>query len=273
MNYKVISLYKYVEINDPESLCKTIRSKCKDLNILGRILLGKEGINAAFSGKVEKVELFKSFLKQNSLFLDLTFREQFSENNSYHKLVVRIRDEVVNFGKEVDLKNKGKHLEPSQLEQWYNKGEDFVIIDARNDYEYDLGHFKNAIKLPIKNFREFSEVINKVSEEFKNKKVVMYCTGGIRCEKASAHMKENGFEDVYQLQGGIINYVNQYPESNWDGGLFVFDDRLVSQQKNTLTKCKHCDNETQVIINCNNLDCDKLFICCELCQKELLKSK
>ena len=110
MNYKVISLYKYVEINDPESLCKTIRSKCKDLNILGRILLGKEGINAAFSGKVEKVELFKSFLKQNSLFLDLTFREQFSENNSYHKLVVRIRDEVVNFGKEVDLKNKGKHL-------------------------------------------------------------------------------------------------------------------------------------------------------------------
>ena len=219
MNFKVISFYRYTEIEQPEILINLVRSKCKESKILGRILIGKEGINGAISGTNDSIEKFKLFIKKK--FLNLTFREQDTKKNTYHKLVVRYREEICSFGKDVNLENTGNHLKPQELQQLYDNNEDFVIIDARNDYEYDLGHFKDAVKLDIENFREFPEEILK-HVEYKNKKVVMYCTGGIRCEKASAYMKENGFTNVHQLDGGIINYVNQFPDQEWQGGLFVF---------------------------------------------------
>ena len=265
MDYKVISFYRYKEIDQPEELIDLVKDKCNKLKILGRILIGNEGINGAISGSEKTIKLFKQFIQQK--FPNLTFREQNSEKNTYHKLVVRYREEICSFGKDVNLENTGNHLKPQELQQLYDNNEDFVIIDARNDYEYNLGHFKDAVKLDIQNFREFPEEILK-HVEYKNKKVIMYCTGGIRCEKASAYMKENGFTNVHQLEGGIINYVNQFPNQEWQGGLFVFDDRLVSEQTKTKTNCVHCKQETQKIINCHNLDCDKLTIICKICQKE-----
>ncbi len=267
MTYNVISFYKYTTLENPEDFRDLLRMHCEELNILGRILIGTEGLNGAVCGKVEDIVKFKDVLLASPLFADLTFREQDYEKNTYHKLVVRVRKEICAFGKDVNVAGKGTYLEPAELQRWYEENEDFVIVDARNDYEFDVGRFKDAVKLPIQNFREFGDVAPKFLEGDKDKKMVLYCTGGIRCEKASAYMKEQGFSNVYHVKGGIINYVNQFPESNWEGGLFVFDDRLVSEHGSAITECVRCSTKTQKMINCHNLDCDKLVVVCENCGK------
>ncbi|MEK6939354.1 MAG: rhodanese-like domain-containing protein, partial [Nanoarchaeota archaeon] len=145
-------------------------------------------------------------------------------------------------------------------------------VDARNDYEFEVGRFKDALKLPIQNFREFPQQAIKELKQYQDKKIVLYCTGGIRCEKASAYLKEQGFPQVYQIEGGIINYVNQLPDTYWEGGLFVFDDRLVSDLGSPITFCKMCEKDCEQYTNCHNLDCDRLFICCEDCQAKMNKT-
>lgn len=268
MNYKTISLYKYINIEDPESLKNKIRNLCMDLHILGRILIGKEGINAAVSGKIESIEKFKKELKRDPKFSDLTFREQLVESNSYHKLVVKVREEIVHFGEKVDLTKTGEYLPPEKLKEMYDNREDFVIIDVRNDYETKIGKFEDALTLPIKTFREFPKEVKNL-ENLKDRKVVMYCTGGIRCEKASAFLKQQGFDKVYQLEGGIINFVNQFPNTYWKGGLFVFDDRVVSNLGEPITECEICNVKTNECINCFNLDCDRLTVMCKECQQKM----
>ncbi|MBI5066311.1 rhodanese-related sulfurtransferase [Candidatus Woesearchaeota archaeon] len=268
MQYKVISLYKYADIKEPELLRDQLRDFCTQRGILGRILVSNEGINAAISGRIEQIEELKNFfLKQ---FKDITFREQKCEKNSYHKLVVRVRPEVVVFGEKVDLSKTGTHLSPKEFNEAV-KDKDTIILDARNDFEYKVGKFKNAIDLGIEKFSEFPKAVKKI-ENLKDKKIVMYCTGGIRCEKASAFLKQKGFNHVYQLQGGIINYLNQFPEKNFEGACFVFDDRLVSKTGEPVSACELCGELTEEIINCHNLDCDKLFICCEECQAKMNKA-
>lgn len=273
MEYQTISFYQYTNIKNPELLRDQLREYCQKHAILGRILIGKEGINGAVSGRKEDLEQFKTKLTENPLLTNLTFRGQATEKNTYHKLVVKVRKEICAFGAEVNVaKNKGQHLHPQQLKEWYEKNEDFVIVDARNDYEYHVGKFKNAVTLQIHNFKEFPETAVKQLEPVKNKKIVLYCTGGIRCEKASAYLREQGFPEVYQIEGGIINYVNQLPNTYWEGGLFVFDDRLVSDVGTPITFCKICENECEKYVNCHNLDCDRLFIVCNNCQKTMNKT-
>lgn len=272
MQYKVISFYKYANLEDPEQLRDQLREYCQQNRILGRILLGKEGLNGAVCGEKSEIEQFKQFLTGYPPFADLTFHEQDHKENAYHKLVVKVRKEICAFGAEVDVaKNKGKHLAPQQLKEWYEQNEDFVIVDARNDYEFEVGRFRNAIKLPINNFREFPAAVKQL-EAVKEKKIVLYCTGGIRCEKASAYLREQGFPQVYQIEGGIINYVNQLPNTFWEGGLFVFDDRLVSDIGQAITSCTFCEKDCEQYINCHNLDCDRLFIICPGCQKSMNKT-
>ena len=273
MPYQVISFYQYATVANPEQLRDQIRVYCQKNNILGRILVGNEGLNGAVCGETAEVGQFKQFLTGYSLFVNLTFRQQDTENNAYHKLVVKVRKEICAFGAAVDVvKSKGVHLQPQQLQQWYERNEDFIIVDARNEDEFEVGRFKNAIKLPIQNFREFPKAAVKQLESIKNKKIVLYCTGGIRCEKASAYLKEQGFPQVYQVEGGIINYVNQFPHANWEGGLFVFDDRLVSDLGQAITSCTFCEKDCEQYLNCHNLDCDRLFIACEKCQKSMNKT-
>ena len=273
MQYQVISFYKYVHLEKPEQLRDQLREYCQNNLILGRILIGKEGLNGAVCGEKTEIEQFKQFLTGYSVFAVLTFREQDHTENTYHKLVVKVRNEICAFGAEVNVaKNKGIHLTPQQLKEWYEHNQDFVIVDARNEYEFDVGRFKNAIRLPIRNFREFPEQAVKQLEPLKDKKIVLYCTGGIRCEKASAYLKEQGFPQVYQVEGGIINYVNQLPDTYWEGGLFVFDDRLVSDIGQAITSCTFCEKDCEQYINCHNLDCDRLFIICPGCQKSMNKN-
>ena len=254
MQYQVISFYKYVLIENPQELQDLLRKHCQEHGLLGRILLGKEGLNGAVSGKKEQVQRFKGLLLQNPLFSWLTFREQEYHQNAYHKLVVKVRKEICAFGAEVDVaKSKGQHLPPQQLKGWYEQNEDFVMVDARNEYEFEVGRFKDALNLNLKNFREFPAAAKQL-EAIKDKKIVLYCTGGIRCEKASAYLKEQGFPKVYQIEGGIINYVNQFPDTHWEGGLFVFDDRLVSDVGEPITFCKHCEKDCEQYVNCHNQD-------------------
>ena len=271
MEYKVISFYKYIEIENPLSLREEIYNKCKQLDIFGRILIGEEGINCAVFGKIKYIEEFKKFILNNKLFSDLTFREQENNFKTYHKLVVRVRKEIVHFGHKIDVNKMAQHISPKELKECLDKKENILLIDARNNYETAVGKFKNAKTLPIETFREFPYAINKLN--LKNKeKVVLYCTGGIRCEKASAYLKQQGYENVYQLQGGIINYVNQFPDTYFEGSCFVFDDRITFKAgNNIIAECEICGNKCDDYINCHNLDCDKLFISCNSCQEKLKK--
>ncbi|MEK6900044.1 MAG: rhodanese-related sulfurtransferase [Nanoarchaeota archaeon] len=272
MVYKVISFYRYITVQNPEHLRDQLREYCQKHGLFGRILVGKEGINGAVSGNIDVIQQFKEYLHSFPFLNALTFREQDVSHNSFHKLVVKVRKEICAFGAEVDVdKSKGEHLKPETLKRWYEDKEDFVIVDARNDYEFKVGRFRNALNLNINNFREFPKA-SKQLNTVRNKKIVLYCTGGIRCEKASAYLKEQGFPEVYQIDGGIINYVNQLPNTYWEGGLFVFDDRLVSDVADPITGCKFCGKESLQFLNCHNLDCDKLHIACEDCQQKMNKT-
>ncbi len=264
MDYKTISFYQYTPVRHPEELCGYLRTLCADFQLLGRILIAPEGINTAVSGKINEVEDFKRALQENVMFSTMTFREQISPFNTFHKLTIKVRPEIVAFGAIVDLQKAGKHLPPQELQRWYEEHHDFVIVDARNDYESAVGRFEKALTLPIKNFRKFPAAVPSLTR-LKNKKIVLYCTGGIRCEKASAYLHQQGFSQVYQLEGGIINYINQYPQGHWQGGLFVFDDRLVADAAEPLTQCQFCRKAEDQYHNCHNLDCDQLFIACEAC--------
>ncbi len=269
MPFTTISFYKYTPIDTPENLREYLRALCERLSLTGRILLAAEGINAAVSGKRENSEQFKQIISAHSLLTGITFREQDTATLAHHKLVVRVRDEIVHFGEKVNIQDTGIYLSPLQLQQWYKDNEDFIIVDARNEYEHKVGKFRNAVTLPIDNFREFPQVAAQQLQSYKGKKIVLYCTGGVRCEKASAYLRQEGFEQVYQIEGGIINYVNQFPNSQWEGGLFVFDDRIVSEAGDPITVCTFCETECEQYHNCHNLDCDTLFIACPECTQKM----
>ncbi len=281
--YTTISFYRYFTVEDPLQLKNKMQELCHSYNLKGRILVAKEGINAAVSGRKEDINSFKMILRRDFL-PGLTFREQEVSSLAHNKLVIRVRKEIVHFGREVNLKNRGETIKPELLQQWFKEGqspteasssreqEDFLMVDARNTYESAIGKFKNSLTLPLQNFREFAEKAEDL-KKYKDRKIVLYCTGGIRCEKASSYLKENGFSKVYHLEGGIINYLNYVSEKDllnyWQGGLFVFDNRLVSETGNSISHCGHCGNDCERCYNCFNLDCDRLFLSCSECLEKM----
>lgn len=237
---------------------------CSELGLLGRILIAEEGVNGAVCGEIKDIEEFKRKIRESENFSDLTFREMKSEEQVYHKLTVKVRNEIVVFGEKIDLSKRGKYLEPEELKVMLDNKENLVLLDARDEHEHKVGRFKNAITLPINNFREFPNVANSLAP-YKNDKIVMYCTGGVRCEKSSAFLKQNGFENVYQLKGGIIDFINKFPNTYFEGSCFVFDDRLTASDGKPISICEHCGNKNDRYVNCHNLDCDRLFVCCDKC--------
>lgn len=271
----VSSFYKYVKIEGALELQKSQLELCKSLQLKGRIMVGEEGINGSVYGAEESVGMYKQEMKANSLFSDIEFKEQAAEKPAFRKLFVRVRKEIVNSGLNADLKNTAEFISPKELKAMLDRNEEIAIVDVRNDYESRIGRFKNARVLSIRNFRDFPNAIKEI-KSLKNKKIVAYCTGGIRCEKASAFLKENGFKNVLQLKGGILSFGREFPDTYWEGKCFVFDDRIAIQinQKNTepLSECAWCGRKCDDYLNCNNIDCDKLFICCEECKEEYNKS-
>jgi len=271
--YKVISFYKYVVVENPEGLAKEHLNWCLENGILGKVYLAKEGISGSVFGDYEAMSKYKNHLKSSKIFEDIWFKEIPTDQIAFKKMHVRVKDEIVNSGlHDTKLENTAPKLTPEQLLKFYEDGKDFVIVDARNWYESKIGKFKNAITPQITHFREWPKVVE-LLEEYKDKTVVTYCTGGIRCEKASAYMREHGFKEVYQIDGGIINYIQQFPDTYWEGGMLVFDDRKVIEPNTNealkyTANCHFCNKPTSYYINCHNLDCDKIIVCCHDCKIE-----
>ena len=290
----ILLFYKFQKIKNPEYFARKYKRACKKLGICGKVLIAKEGVNGSISGTKEQVEKYKEFLLSQNGFEDVKFKEETAFKHPFTKMNVRVRKEIISLKKKININKKGKYLAPKEFLELYNKDdinckdnknlkkedknkESVIILDARNYYEYDLGRFKNAINPNIKTFREFPLFIEKFKKNFsekeiKNKKIVMYCTGGIRCEKASAYMKEQGFENVYQLEDGIINFCQQFPNTVWEGKCFVFDKRLmtnINQNNKPISKCINCNEFCDLYRNCKNLKCDKLVIMCVKCQEKL----
>ena len=275
MDLRVILFYKFAKIERPEIWVKHHLRFCKELGLHGRVLVSEEGINGSVSGTPEQIEAYKEKLTSDERFADIVFKEDPVIEHPFTKMKVKRRKEIVTFGKEVDFeKDHAEYIDSKDLKKLYDEGkvgEEVIILDTRNDYEYKVGKFKDAIHLNIKNFRDFPEALKKI-ENYKDKKIVTYCTGGIRCEKAAPYMKSQGFKDVVQLRDGIITYGKEFPDTNWEGKCFVFDKRLLSDlntEDNIIQECEVCGKESDLCRNCRNLNCDKLFVECLDCQKEL----
>lgn len=229
MNYYSITFYKYFDFKNIEDKRFPLRDMMLDYNIKGKIIISAEGVNGAICGLKDDVKKFMNKIGEiDSNLEELDCRITLSDIQTFKRTLVKIREELVPLGVSGITPHSnggGKPLDPKELMKWYKSGEDFVIIDARNDYEWEVGKFKGADNPNIEKFRDFKKYVDEL-EDLKDKKVVTYCTGGIRCEKASAYMKSKGFNEIYKLNGGIIDFMKlEGSEKYWDGKLFVFDKR------------------------------------------------
>jgi UPF0176 protein len=210
-------------------------------------------------------------------FADLEWKISWSDEQVFPKLRVVVRDEIVTLGvkktgKDVAISNKADYINPTELKKLYEDNADFIILDARNVYESEIGKFKNELIPPIDNFREFPEFVEKNLSKYKDKDIVTYCTGGVRCEKASAFLREKGFEKVRQLHGGVHEYGEQTGGKYFEGELFVFDKRLNvpvnSVDPSTISRCLYCNESITRFVDCHAHGCGTLFICCGTCETE-----
>ncbi|SVA60936.1 uncharacterized protein METZ01_LOCUS113790 [marine metagenome] len=227
--YLNVAFYKFVHFPNYTSFQSKILNFCVERNIKGTILLAEEGINAAAAGTKKNIYELLNFLKTDNRFSDITHKESYSEEIPFHRMRVKLKKEIVSLGRpNINLSNRsGIRVDPKNWNILL-ADPDVVLVDARNDYEYQIGTFKNAISPKTANFREFPAFIKEKLNTKKNKKIAIFCTGGIRCEKASSYMLSKGFENVYQLNGGILKYMDEIEtdKSLWEGECFVFDSRV-----------------------------------------------
>jgi UPF0176 protein len=269
--YQVLLYYNYVEIEDPETFAAEHLEFCKDLELKGRVLIAKEGINGTVSGTVEQTTKYMDAMHNDPRFANMLFKVDESEGHAFKKMHVRHRPELVTLRLKDNVDPKevtGHYLSPKEFYEAM-QDENTVVLDARNDYEYDLGHFRGAIRPDIETFRELPEWVEKNKEKLEGKKVLTYCTGGIRCEKFSGWLVKKGFEDVGQLHGGIVTY-GKDPEVQgelWDGQLYVFDERItvpVNQKKHVVVGKDYFDGKPcERYVNCANPECNKQILCSE----------
>jgi len=271
-DYRVLLYYKYEPIENPESFRDEHLEFCKSIGLRGRILVGSEGINGTVSGTVEQTEKYKDFLHSIPGFEDVWFKEDEADDYAHKKMHVRVREEIVALNLEDDVdpdEITGEYLKPKEFREAI-LDEDTIVLDARNDYEYDLGHFKGAVRPEIRNFRELPDWVKENKEKFMDKKVVVYCTGGIRCEKLSGWMLREGIaEEVGQLEGGIDTY-GKDPETKgdlWQGSMYVFDERIsvpINQVEHTVVGKDHFDGSPcERYVNCGNPECNEQIITSE----------
>ena len=227
--YLNVAFYKFVHFPNYTSYQSKILNFCVERNIKGTILLAEEGINGAAAGTKKNIYELLNFLKIDNRFSDITHKESYSEEIPFHRMRVKLKKEIVSLGRpNINLSNRsGIRVDPKNWNILL-ADPDVVLVDARNDYEYQIGTFKNAISPKTTNFREFPAFIKEKLNTKKNKKIAIFCTGGIRCEKASSYMLSKGFENVYQLNGGILKYMDEIEtdKSLWEGECFVFDSRV-----------------------------------------------
>jgi UPF0176 protein len=264
MNYEVILYYKFTPIDDPEALLKEHKSFCKKVGVKGRIYIGEEGINGTLGGTPEQISGYKKYVTAIDGLEDIDFKTDTCDDIPFAKLKCKTREEIVALHTEADPQNGGKYLEPDEWKELMESDEDYLMIDVRNDYESKIGHFEGAVTPQVENFYGFPEWLDDLQVD-KDRKVLMYCTGGIRCEKFSVLMKKKGFSDVNQLHGGILKYGKEEDGKYYKGKCFVFDDRLVvpvnEDDMEPIARCEITGKPADTYINCANMQCNKLFVC------------
>ncbi|QTM98075.1 rhodanese-related sulfurtransferase [Sediminibacillus dalangtanensis] len=269
--YQVLLYYNYVPIDDPETYAAEHLKYCKELGLKGRILVAEEGINGTVSGTVEQTNKYMDDMHADPRFAEMVFKVDESDGHAFKKMHVRQRPELVTLRLEDDVdpnETTGQYLSPQEFYEAM-RDENTVVLDARNDYEYDLGHFRGAIRPDIETFRELPEWVKENKDKLEGKKVLTYCTGGIRCEKFSGWLVKEGFEDVGQLHGGIVSY-GKDPEVQgelWDGQLYVFDERIsvpVNRKEHVVVGKDFFDGKPcERYVNCANPECNRQFLCSE----------
>lgn len=285
-DYRIILFYKYVEIERPEEVKKRQKKLCQDLNLKGRVLIAKEGINVTLEGTKENLEKYLEEYFKDPRFEGTHVKWSEGTGNAFPKLRVKVREEIVAYhlGKNDINPNQysGKYLQAEELHDWINSGKEFYIVDMRNDYEHEVGHFQNSIFSGMKNSKDLPEVLPMIAHlkdeqssraklNLSAKPIVTVCTGGVRCEKASGFLVNKGFSDVYQLYGGIVTYMEKYPGEDFLGSLYVFDDRLVmafnmdDPNRVVIGKCASCKKPSENFINCLDSFCNRQFIACKEC--------
>lgn len=271
-----ISFYRYFYIDDPKYFRDHLYKYLDELKVFGRVYIAHEGINAQISVPQSNFSALKNYLysieQLNDVRLNLAVDD---DGKSFWVLKIKVRDKIVADGindPAFDMRNKGKYVNAEDFNKLTNDA-NTIVVDMRNHYEYEVGHFENAIEVPSDTFREQLPIAADMLKEAKDKNIIMYCTGGIRCEKASAYMLHRGFKNVFHLEGGIINYVNQAKEKKIDikfhGKNFVFDNRLGERVSNEIiAKCHQCGQPADTHVNCTNEACHLLFIQCDECNKK-----
>ncbi|QRR04022.1 oxygen-dependent tRNA uridine(34) hydroxylase TrhO [Dyadobacter sandarakinus] len=270
--YRVILYYCYSPIADPDAYRDEHHLFCVEHNLLGRIIVAPEGLNGTVSGTVEDCEAYMEYVRSDERFSSVQFKIEEHDTIAFQKLHVRVKDEIVNSDLHVNpLVRTGKHLEPSEFRKLINDP-DVVLVDMRSDYEHEVGKFKGAITFDMHNLRELPDHVHEI-EHLKDKKIVTYCTGGIKCEKASAYLLEQGFTDVYQLHGGIIRYGLEEGGENFDGKCYVFDNRITVDvnkvNPTVISTCYICHTACDRMVNCANPECNNHVPICEACAEQM----
>jgi len=272
MVHQVLLFYKYVTISDPEALRAELQRLCDKHNLLGRVLVASEGINATVEGLTEDTEAFVLAFLKIPQFSDISIKRSEGNGKAFPKLSVKVRDQIVGtrFTKEESdpEKKTATHVSPEELRAWFQNEEEFVVLDMRNEYEYDSGHFKNSIHPGLNNSRDLPMVLPKL-ENIKKKKVVTVCTGGVRCEPMSAYLLGKGFTDIYQLDGGIHAYMQKFPGKDFKGTLYTFDQRTTMHfggEREIVGTCMKCKGKTEEYVDCANLLCHLQFMVCGECK-------
>jgi len=276
--FQILLYYLYSKIEDPDAYQLAHMELCQRLGLLGRIIVAKEGINGTVSGSADACEAYREALKNDGITKDIVFKIDSAEAHAFPKMSIKVREEIVTLGLEGEdfspEETTATHLPPQDFREMMDD-ENVVILDARNDYEWKLGRFENAILPEVESFKDLPKWVRDHKEDLEGKKILTYCTGGIRCEKFSGFLLREGFEDVYQLEGGIVEYGKdeKVRGEKFEGSLYVFDERIGVPVNRTdgarvIAACKHCGDVSDRYVNCVNADCNEQFFCCESCEDE-----
>mgnify|MGYP000331915674 CR=1 FL=1 len=286
--HQILLFYKYVYITDPEAVKVSLVDLCTKLNLKGRLIVAEEGLNITLEGKTEDTETFITELEkdpsassgQASRFLNIHYKKSEGTGEAFPRLSVKVRPEIVSLHLgtcDVDPnETTGIHLKPEELHKWITEGKEFYIVDMRNAYEHAVGKFAGSICPPMENFRDLPKLL-KTIQHLKDKTVLTVCTGGVRCEKASGYLMTQGFNDVYQLDGGIVSYMEKYPNEDFEGKLYVFDGRVAmgfytdDPKHKIIGKCVGCAAPSENIVDCRERGCNGQFILCDVCEKKQLE--
>jgi UPF0176 protein len=274
--FQVLAYYFFIPIENPHLEVSRHLIFMQDKDVRCRVYISSEGINGQMSASPEDSQAYQNWIKSDPRFKDMVFKIHMHTEHVFPRVTIKFRKQLVAIDEQVNIALTGERVSP---EKWkamlQERDEKTLLLDVRNDYEWEIGHFEGAELLKLESFRQFPQYARQLKESCdpKETKVMMYCTGGIRCELYSALLKKEGFEQIYQLDGGVINYGLREGHDFWRGKLFVFDDRLAvpidEKTEEVISCCRHCQVLSDIYYNCANMDCNELFLSCPECAEKL----